>query len=169
MLFLRKLWLTFLFQSALDVTFLMIQLLAVLPFLSFFLSGRNPTLLVRKFFAATSFFTAPCSGSPRYRSFCIVRGYSRLFSLFLAGSLIPGRTYLLFGSLWGSRLSSFMLVLLPFSVLDLFSFLSFPSWALGLVFHGLFWASSLLGLPPLSFFNFIFHGPLVLFFWAWVL
>ena len=89
MLFLRKPWLTFLFRSALDVTFLMIQLLAVLPFLSFFLSGRNPTLLVRKFFAATSFFTSPCSGSPRYHSFCIVRGYSRLFSIFLAGSLIP--------------------------------------------------------------------------------
>ena len=40
-------------------------------FLSFFLSGRNPTLLVRKFFTATSFFIAPCSSSPRYRSFAL--------------------------------------------------------------------------------------------------
>ena len=32
-----------------------------------------------------------------------------------------------FGSLWESRLSSFMLVLLPFSDLDLFSFLFFFS------------------------------------------
>ena len=39
--------------------------------LSFFLSGRNPTLLVRKFFATTSFFIAPCSGSPRYCSFAL--------------------------------------------------------------------------------------------------
>ena len=35
MLFLRKPWLTFLFQSAPDVTFLMIQLLAILPFCHF--------------------------------------------------------------------------------------------------------------------------------------
>ena len=35
------------------------------------------------------FFIAPCSGSPRYRSLCIVSGYSRFFSLFLAGFLIP--------------------------------------------------------------------------------
>ena len=98
MLFLRKPWLTFLFRSALDVTFLMIQLLVVLPFFSFFLSRRNPTLLVRKFFVATSFFIAPCSGSPRYRSFCIVKGYFRLFSLFLAESLIPEKDILLFVS-----------------------------------------------------------------------
>ena len=40
-------------------------------FLSFFLSGQNPTLLVQKFFVATSFFIAPCSGSLRYRSFAL--------------------------------------------------------------------------------------------------
>ena len=165
-MFLRKPWLTSLFWSALDVTFLMIHLLAVLPFCHFSWVGGIQLCWFESSLLLLPFFTAPCSSSPRYRSFCIVRDYSRLFSLFLAGSLIPGRTYLLFGSLWGSRLSSFTLVLLPFSVLDLFSFLSFPSWALGLVFHGLFWALSILGLPPLSFFNFIFHGPLVLFFWA---
>ena len=71
MLFLRKSWLTFLFRSALNVTFLMVQLLAVLSFLSFFLSRQNPTLLVRKFFAATSFFIAPHSGFLRYRSFAL--------------------------------------------------------------------------------------------------
>ena len=56
-------------------------------FLSFFLSGQNPTLLVQKFFIATSFFIAPCSGSLRYRSFAlweVILG----FLLFLAGSLV---------------------------------------------------------------------------------
>ena len=57
-------------------------------FLSFFLNGRNPTLLVRKFFATTSFFTAPCSGSPRYHSFALWE-VTLGFLLFLAGSLIP--------------------------------------------------------------------------------
>ena len=58
-------------------------------FLSFFLGGQNPTLRVRKFFTATSFFIAPCSSSPKYRSLCIVSSYSRLFSLFLVGFFIP--------------------------------------------------------------------------------
>ena len=35
------------------------------------------------------FFIAPCSGSSRYRSLCIVSGYFRFFSIFLAGFLIP--------------------------------------------------------------------------------
>ena len=34
------------------------------------------------------FFIAPCSSSSRYRSFCIVSGYSRSFSLLLARFLI---------------------------------------------------------------------------------
>ena len=146
-------------------------------FLSFFLSGQNPTLLVQKFFVATSFFIAPCSGSLRYRSFAlweVILG----FLLFLAGSLVLEKDIsalcflcFFFGVfLWvvlilsllcytprGSRLRSFTLVLLPSSDLDLFSFF-FLHRFWGSSFYG-FWASSLLGLSPL-FFNFIFYGPL---------
>ena len=59
----------YLFQSALvsDVMFLMVQLLAVLPLYLFFSNVLNPTLSVRKSFAATPFFIALHSGSQRYR------------------------------------------------------------------------------------------------------
>ena len=139
--------------------------------LSFFLSGWNPTLLVRKFFVAISFFIALCSGSPRYCSFALWE-VTLGFLLFVVGSLIPEKDvsalcFLCF--FWhfplsclnpvlavlyalGSRLSFFTLVFLPSSDLDLFSFF-FLHRLWGLSFYG-FWASSLLSLPPLFLISF---------------
>ena len=62
-------------------------------FLSFFLSGWNPTLLVRKFFAATSFFIALYSDSPRYRSF-VLWEVTLGFLLFLLDLWYLRRTHL---------------------------------------------------------------------------
>ena len=87
-LFLRKPWLTFLFRNALDVTFLMIHLLAVLPFCHFSWVSGIQLYWFESSLLLLPFFIVPCSGSSRYRSFCIMSGYSRSFSLLLARFLI---------------------------------------------------------------------------------
>ena len=56
--------------------------------LSFFSNGRNPTLPVWKSFAATPFFIALHSDSPRYRPLALWE-VTPDFLLFLAGSLVP--------------------------------------------------------------------------------
>ena len=183
-LFLRKPMVDYLFRSALvsDVTFLMVQLLAVLPLCLFSQVGGIPLYWFE------SFLLLLYSGSPRYRSFAlweVTLGFLLFFSgtwegriyplflvffwLFLWAVLILSwlcytpRGSRAFGSLWGSRLSFFTLVLLQSFDLGFFSFFFFLfSLAKGLSFYFFvgFWASSLLGLPPL----FIFYGPLCYFF-----
>ena len=65
--------------------------------LSFFSNGRNPTLLVRKSFAATPFFIPPSFWFPEVPSTCTMRSHSR-FSSFLARSFgtWEGRAHPLF-------------------------------------------------------------------------
>ena len=57
-------------------------------FLSFFLSGQNPTLLVRKFFCYYFLFYSSLFWFPEVPFLCIVRGYSRLspFSCWISGT-----------------------------------------------------------------------------------
>ena len=155
----------------------MVQLLVVLLLCHFSWVGRIQLCWFESFFAATSFFIAPCSSSKRYRSFAfwkVTLGFL-FFSCWISGTwewrICPLFLVFFFGVfLWvvlilsllcytprGSRLRSFTLVLLPSSDLDLFSFF-FLHRFWGSSFYD-FWASSLLGLSPL-FFNFIFYGPL---------
>ena len=167
--------------------FLMIQLLAILPFFSFFLSGRNPTLLVRKFFAATIFFTSPCSGSPRYRSFALWE-VTLGFLLFLAGFLIPEKDvsalcFLCF--FWCfplSCLNPILAMLYASGIPSLWQSLGIPTQLFYAGSSSIFWSGPLffflflhrlwgsyfvvfLGFKPFGLttsflFNFIFHGPL---------
>ena len=139
--------------------------------LSFFLNGRNPTLLVRKFFTATTFFIAPCSGSPRYCSFALWE-VTLGFLLFLAGSPVPEKDvsalcFLCFFGCFPLNCLNLVLAVLYASGIPiqlfyagsssifwsrLFSFFFlYRLW--GSSFYG-FWASSLLGLPPLFLISF---------------
>ena len=77
MLFLRKPWLTFLFRSALDVTFLMVQLLAVLHFCYFSRVDRIQLCRFKKIFLLLPFLQL-LALVPEVPFLCIVRDYSRL-------------------------------------------------------------------------------------------
>ena len=78
------------FQSALvsNVTFLMVQLLAVLLLCHFSQVGGIPLCGFKSFLLLHPFFIAPYFGSPRYRSF-VLREVTLGFLLFLVGSLVP--------------------------------------------------------------------------------